>query len=342
MKANRPQRKSPRIAAPAVQKQASHLNSVVVPPPAEQLEHDLNVKHVTDEGFVAAKKFIHACEKVGAWRLKQGQLTEDAGFYAGELGIAIARHLHALVAQGDIMLARKLPVIVEILETAMKVYGSRFTGAFPQKITIEQLLKKHKAHDLVAMVTALYPQWEKIGIPNQAKIEALPEAELSALLVSKELWVHEHEEQRTEEQRAHRLAELIENMVAVRETEAARINLFVEHLWQGRLWGLGPDKAGTQPGRDFIENIWQGQKDLPPVEDTQAWMKLVMPYLKEVTGGDVMRLNAFTHLLAARKFVYHDASGKGYGRLATDSPKRIWNQIETEIRKVWVTMAARK
>ena len=148
--------------------------------------------------------------------------------------------------------------------------------------------------------------------------------------------MHEHEGQRTEEHRPRRLAELIENAVAIRENEAPRINLFVEHLYQGRLWGLGPDKAGTQPERYFVANIWQGQEKLPPIEDVRAWMKLVMPVLKKETGGDAMRLKVFAYLMAARKPVM------GGHRLSDDKQGYIWNQVQNRIEKAWRVMAREK
>jgi hypothetical protein len=129
--------------------------------------------------------------------------------------------------------------------------------------------------------------------------------------------------------------------MTMREGESALINGFVEHLWQGRLWGLGPDMSQPESGKSFLKAAWHGRTNLPPREDARAWMKIVMPFLKEVTGDNPMRLNVFEHMLAARRFVYHDASGEGHGRLATDSTKYVWNQVETEIRKAWVTMAKR-
>jgi hypothetical protein len=300
--------------------------------PKGKIEHDLNIEHLTDERFRDAKRLIRACAKVGVWRLKQGELSGDARFYVVELASELAQTIQALIEEDDVMLARRLPPIVEILQNALKVYGSKLTGSIKKRLPIKQLLKKHKACDLLAMLSALHPDWETIlHISNRREIESLPEETLHKLLLSTECWVGEHDGKRTKETRSHRIAEIIENVMAMREAENKNINLFVEHLSHGQLW--------SGPGRTFEKCDWHGKKDLPARDYSRAWMKLVMPYLKRVTGGNAMKLHVFRHLIAARRFVYHDASGKGCGRLAADSPKHIWNQVETEIRKAWVTMA---
>ena len=73
----------------------------------EKIEHDLKIGHVTAERFRFAQEFIRACEKVGAWQLKQGELTDDAGFYIGELASELALITAGLIERGDLMLARK-------------------------------------------------------------------------------------------------------------------------------------------------------------------------------------------------------------------------------------------
>jgi hypothetical protein len=304
--------------------------------PIERLEHDLNQKQVTSDRYWAAKEFIHACEKVGVWRLKRGKPSGDAAHHLAFLASEIAGSIRVLIEQGDVMLARKLPAVVEILQRAMQVYGSKITGRVTKRLSIEQILKKYKARDLLETLSALDSDWETVlHIPNRREIESLPEEKLQQLLLKKECWVLQRGGNRIEESRNHPIAEVIENIIAVREDENANINLFVEQLWRGWLWGLGPDESGAKPGAIFLKADWHRKKDLPAREDVRACMKLVMPFLKKVTGGDPMRLEVFRHMLAARRRVF---AGK---RLADDKPEYIWNQIENRIRKAWVTMAKR-
>ncbi len=87
----------------------------------EQVGHDLHLGQVNAEGFRSARDFIRACEKVGVWRLKQGELPADAGFYIGEPAEELAQTTRTLIERGDVMLARQLPPIAEILHRALRV-----------------------------------------------------------------------------------------------------------------------------------------------------------------------------------------------------------------------------
>ena len=329
--------------------------------PVERLEHDVNLEHVTNDGYWAAENFIRACEGVAVWRLMQGELSGDAGHHIHFLARALAHSVRVLIERGDVMLARQLPPIVEELQRAMQQFGPKITGRVSKRLSIDQILKKHRARELLAMLSALHPDWHVVvlhiyhrqirQLPEDKRhaillrkrriIESFPEERLEALLLSEERFEGWKDGQRYEERRKHGIAEIIENIIAMRDAENENINLFIEHLWRGRLWSLGPDKSGTTPGKTWVAAPWQAKKKLPKRNNVRAWLKIVMPFLKEVTGGDAMRLDVFEHMLAARRFVYHDASGLGHGRLATDSPKAIWNQVETEIRKAWGTMAKR-
>lgn len=299
--------------------------------PIERIEHDLSVEHVTPEEFRSAQQFVRACEKTGAWRLKQGELTDDAGFYVAELARELAQSIARLIEEGDLMLARRLPPIVEILQRAVNAYGSKITGRVEKRLSIGEILKKRKARALLQMVSALHPDWETLlHIPNRREIESLSEEKLRELLLSKERWFHERDG--TVEWRGHRLAEVIENIIAIREAENENINLFVEHLWRGWFWG--------GPKRTFTKCDWHGKENLPERDDVRVWMKIIMPFLRRETDGDAMKLAVFANLLASRRYVYAGGEVTG-GRLAGDSTTYIWNQVENRIRKAWRTMATR-
>jgi hypothetical protein len=130
--------------------------------------------------------------------------------------------------------------------------------------------------------------------------------------------------------RRHRAAEMIEQICAIRESEAHRVNLFVEHLYHGWLWG--------GPGPTFQKCPWHGKDGLPKRSGLGEWMAIVMPFLKKITGEDASKLSVFRHLLGARRYVYAGGEATG-GRLAGDDPTYIWNQVENRIRKAWVPMA---
>lgn len=297
----------------------------------ERMEYDLSSSHITSERFQAARELINACEKVGVLRLKLGKLTDDAGHYVGELALELAHVTANLVELGDLMLARRLPRIVEAFRRAESVYGSKITGRVEKRISIERILEKHKARALLEMVSALHSKWETLlHIPNRREIQSLSERDLRKLLVGKERWFQEADG--TEEWRPHRLAQMIENIVAIREGESENINLFVEYLWRGWFWG--------GPKRTFAKCDWHGDENMPSRDNVNAWMKIVMPFLRRETNDDAMKLSVFARLLASRRYVYAGGEDTG-GRLAGDSTTYIWNQMENRIRKAWRTMATR-
>jgi hypothetical protein len=309
--------------------------------PKERVEHDLSIEHVTNDNYWSAKKFIHACEKVGVWRLKQGELTNDAGLHLAHLAWEIAESIRVLIGQGDLLLARQLPPVVEVLQDTLKVYGSKVTGRVTKRLSIEQLLKKYKARELLAMLSALHPDWHCLLLHiYHPKIQKLPEKRLRELILSKERFIGWKNGKRTEEYRKHGLAEILENVFAVREGENENINLFVEHLWQGRLWSLGDDKSGSKPGKTYVTADWPGLKDLPARDNVRAWMEIVMPFLRRITQDDAMRLSVFEHLIAMRKAVYVREKDSDR-RLADDKTDYIWNQVRTRIAQAWKTMASR-
>lgn len=306
--------------------------------PIEKLEHDINIERVTNEQFHCALEFIRACRHVGVWRLKQGKLSADAGWNIGQLADEIAHSICVLIEHDDVMLARRLPGIVDQLNGALRKYGRKMTGRTRKPDSIEQILKNHDPRGLLAMVSALHPDWDAItGIENRQEIEALPENKLRELLLSKECWTARPGCNETDEWRTHRLAQFIENIMPIWKGANSKIHTFVALLMKGQLWGLGPDKTGAGAAT-FLDCPWRGQTDLPARNDVSGWMEMVMPFLKQATGDDAMRLNVFEHMIAARRYEYIDASGKGFGRLASDSPKRIWLAVKNELRKAWRTM----
>ncbi len=313
-----------------------------------QWAHDDNLDKLTDNNFHACRKLIRAYEKVGVWRLQQGAFSDDAGFYAAELAVELAKTITALVQNGDLNLARRLPAICELFNLAGAIYGDKLATTRTNHQPIEVLLKNHTAKDLLEMLAALYPQWHLMLLeaPNldfenlpeekrnyllmkeRLRIEALSEAELRKLLLSKELLIRKRNGQRKEHWQKCPMAEVMESIIARRHGESENINLFVEHLYRGYLWGL--------PNHNFLKCDWHGREDLPPKHDVKAWMKLVGPFLREATDGDATKLQVFRYLLARRKSVY---VGR---RLAEDKPAYIWNQLENQIRKAWKLMATNK
>jgi hypothetical protein len=235
------------------------------------------------------------------------------------------------------------------MQSAMAVFGSKVTGRVTKRLSIEQLLKKNNARELLEMLSALHPDWHlfclhiyhpkirllpafkdkhgEILLRKRRKIESFPEEKLRALLLRKECFVSWHGGKHKKEWRKHGIAEIIQNIMTVREMEGPNINLFVELLLRGQLW--------SGPGQTFVKCDWHGNKKLPAREDVRAWMKIVMPFLQRVTQNDAMKLGVFDHMLAARKGVF---AGE---RLADDKPEYIWNQVENRIRKAWMTMAKR-
>lgn len=301
--------------------------------PVESLEHDANLHKLTEEGFQAASDFIHACGKVAVWRLRNSELAGKAGFYVTELMQQLAHVVYELVQAGDLMTARRLPLPTSIYQSALAVYGPGICNQVVKRDTIRTILKQHNARALLEMVSALHPDWDAIlHIDDRKRIEALSEDQLTELLLSKERRTTAGGGEKAE-WRTHRLAEIIENVVAIREMEAANLNLFVAHLRRGWLWG-GPLET-------FKKCPWNGQCGLPALNDWSAWRKMVMPFLKQETAGDASRLLAFEHMLAARRYVYAGGENTG-GRLAGDSPTYIWNQVENRIGKAWATVARRE
>lgn len=55
----------------------------------------------------------------------------------------------------------------------MKHYGTKITARVHQVIPIEELLKKHRACELLEMLTTLHPNWQDL-LPLSAKQKAVP------------------------------------------------------------------------------------------------------------------------------------------------------------------------
>jgi hypothetical protein len=298
--------------------------------PIEKIHHDLHEENVTAERYHQAEEFIRACECVAVWRLKQGRLPGDASHYLAELVARLAETVRTLTEADDIMLARRLPPTVAVMRRAESVFGKKLTNEITEQLPIEEILKEHRAIDLIQMFAALHPDWAELcGIEDGEKLLQQPENELRELLMSKETWTGTRNGVEFEEKRKHRLAQLIEQAQAIREMQQPNINCFVEHLRQGRLWS-GPN--GT-----YEDCPWPTR---PPREDVPAWMALIMPYLKTVTNNDATKLGVFRYMIAARSYCFDgekfDAT-KGK-RLAEARPSDIWNQVRAEIQKAWIRM----
>lgn len=298
--------------------------------PIEQVRHNSYTTNVTPECLHQAEEFIRACECVAAWRLKKGERSEDAGFYLAKLATSIAVSLRKLTEAGDIMLARRLPPIIATMQQAESVFGKKLTNEVTKRLLIQDILKEHRATELIQMFAALHPDWAEVcGIEDGEKLLKQPESELRQLLLSEETWPVTSNEIEIEEKRKHRLAELIERAQAIREMQQPNINCFVEHLWQGRLW--------SGPNRTFEDCPWPVR---PPRNDVTAWMALIMPFLKKVTNHDAMKLGVFRYMVASRTYVYDGEqldSGQG-ARLAAANPSDIWSQVGAEIRKALIRM----
>jgi hypothetical protein len=298
--------------------------------PIEKIHHDLHKENVTAKRFHDAEEFIRACQCVALWKLNQGELSGDAGHYLAELAVRIAQSIRALTETGDIMLARRLPPAVEIMRHAESVFGKKLTNEVTERLPIEEILKEHRAIDLIQMFAALHPDWAELcGIQDPQAFLKRPEEELRQLLLSEETWTGTRSGIEFMEKRKHRLAQLIEQVQAIREMHQPNVNCFVEHLWRARLW--------SGPNATYEECNWSSR---PPREDVAAWMKLIMPYLKRVTGNDAMKLGVFRYMIAARAYC-HD--GEKFDveqgtRLAVARPSDIWNQVRAEIRKAWIRM----
>jgi hypothetical protein len=296
--------------------------------PIWQLNHDFHVGHLTEENFHKAEELIDACEKVGVARLKRGERTEEAGFYLAELAEQLAVSIEALIREGDVQLARRLPMAVERLSAAQQRYGLTVTAQLTKGNTISALLERHTAKELLAMVFAKRPELDKEmhWLPWN-DIKAMPEEKLRALLLSTV------PDARGGKAAPHPLAAHIVRFFDLgdRKFERPNINMFVEHLWRGFLW--------SGPGKTFEKCPWFGDAKKPVREDTRAWMTLIRDFLRVKTQGDMSKLLVFDTLLARRRAKYARAEKGGTERLRSDDPTYVLDQVMKEIREAWLTMA---
>src|SRR2546423_2742896 len=79
--------------------------------PVEKIEHDAHVDSVCHEGYAAALEFVRACCAVGKWKLKNRELSGDAGYYVEELAKELVECIAEFIAAGDVEMARRLPPI---------------------------------------------------------------------------------------------------------------------------------------------------------------------------------------------------------------------------------------
>lgn len=292
--------------------------------PIWQLNHDCHIGHLTEENFQKAEELIDACEKVGVARLKRGERTEEAGFYLAELAAQLSVCIEALIREGDVQLARRLPSVVERLCAAQERYGMTVSASFTEKNTIAALLKKHTAKELLAMVSEWQPSLvRRLDLPA---LKAMPEVKLKALLLGMTA------NERDGESKPHPLADIIVRFFDLgdRNFERRNINLFVENLWRGFLW--------SGPGQTFENCPWFGDAKKPARGNTRAWMKLIRDFLRERTGGDMSKLVVFRTMLARRRRKFAK-SPNGTERLRSDDPTYAVSAVMGEIEEAWKTLA---
>jgi hypothetical protein len=227
-----------------------------------------------------------------------------------------------VVEAGDVFTARDLRNVVGEYEKARAVFGPKVEFGSVKRWTIELLLKEHSAKEWVevfAAQAALDGLGRLDGINTTRNYQVVPPGfdpqklrrEPDAALVN---WF-----------RNSGAAQCAEALLIRRGIEGAEINTFVALLQQGWFWNRGP----------WVPCPWKNAKRVPPREDAAAWMKLVMPFLKELTKGDARQLRHLEGLLASRKQVHAGT------RLADDKPEYAWNQIEGRIKKAWKVMCKR-
>jgi hypothetical protein len=284
---------------------------------------------VNESLFQLSRRFIEDCRVVGTARLGQGVPSDKAGFYVAELGAALAECIEELVRSGDVQVARRLPVVVERLTTAQKRYGMKVSARYVEQHTIESLLKKHPAKELLAVALAKEPTLGKRkGWKHWPAFLAMEEAELRALLTAKIVIAPDQKPQ------THPLADFIVRLFNLggRGFERPNINLFVEWLYRGWLW--------SGPGATFEKCPWFGEKEKLPRSDTKAWMKQIRDFLRERTGNDVSKLRVFDTLLARRQAKYAKIGyGKEVYRLRDDRPEYALGVVMDEIEEAWRTLA---
>ena len=295
--------------------------------PIWQLNHDFHIGHLTEENFHKAEELIDACEKVGVARLKRGERTEEAGFYLAELAAQLAVSIEALIREGDVQLARRLPSVVERLCAAQERYGMTVTARLTRRNTISALLEKHAAKELLAMVFAKQPELDKVMHRLPWKdIKAMPEEKLRALLLTTVA------DARGGKSAPHPLVAHIVRFFDLgdRKFERPNINLFVENLWRGFLW--------SGPGKTFEKCPWFGDAKKPVRENTRAWMTLIRDFLREHTQNDMSKLAVFRTMLARRRRKFAK-SPNGTERLRSDDPTYVVGEVLEEIEEAWKTLA---
>lgn len=110
-------------------------------------------------------------------------------------------------------------------------------------------------------------------------------------------------------------------------------NRFVENLYHGYLWD------GGNPQRVCP---WTGRKNLPPMKNINAWMKLIEPFLKE-TFPKPYAIIIFRKMLKSQKAVYAiDSQNKNNTEpLSEDKLCYQWDQVFKKIRNAWKQMIKR-
>lgn len=315
---------------------------------------------VNESNFQLSRGFIEDCRVVGTAWLGQGVPSGQVGFYAAELADALAECIEHLVRAGDVQLARRLPAVVERLTDVQKRYGAKVSARFVSRNTIETLLKKHAAKELLARAFAYEPDLERVmHWLGWKAVRAMPELELRTLLMramTKEelrtLRMHplallivpelrallrrERSDERNKNPEPHPLAAFIVRIfdLGERNFERPNINLFVEWLWQGRLW------SGS--GKTFEKCPWFGEAEKPLRSDTRTWMKRIREFLRKKTGGDTSKIIVFRGLLARREAKYAKGGKDAVNRLKDDKPEYALGVVMDEIEEAWKTMANRE
>ena len=298
----------------------------------EELTEALTEPRVTEQSFTLAVQFIDDCRASGTAQRDQGKPSELVGYYVADLADALAACIEELVQAGDVMLARRLPAVVERLSATLKRYGNYVSPRFVPKNSIEALLQRHTAKDLLAMALAKEPNLQGVVRGRRLNwqiIRAYSEAQLREMLLGKFVTGTDQPHQ------PHPLARFIVRMFDLGERgfERPNINFFVELLWQGWFW------SGS--GRNFEECPWRKEQPRLPRAETRKWMQRIREHLRGRTQGDMSKLRVFRQLLARRKRKFAKVKEEAWKSLSDEKFTYQLGVVMDEIEEAWKTMANR-
>jgi transcriptional regulator with XRE-family HTH domain len=121
-------------------------------------------------------------------------------------------------------------------------------------------------------------------------------------------------------------------------SKTARINLFVEYLYQGYIWNSGQRHPCP----------WLTGTDRPADSGWETWQPLIRNVLEKFTEGDPGKLTVFKHVLEYKYpqgkdeppiTARDEQTGKLRLALLKDAPAdKIWNRIMDRIHEAWKNM----